>query len=97
MVWFLFLLVIKFLKSQISMKFTEVLHGVLLLPSSSALLSFYTFLRGSYTFGFGTMLTWDLGAGTFSGLTGARQPTPLELGVARSQGKLFASYVQKNN
>ena len=38
----------------------------------------------------------DLGAGTFAGADGSRQPTALELGIARSQGKLFANYIQKH-
>jgi hypothetical protein len=36
-----------------------------------------------------------VGAGTFAG-DGSRQPTKLELTVARAQGKLFATYVQKH-
>lgn len=38
-----------------------------------------------------------IGAGTFAGADGSRQPTKLELGVAKGQGKLFAEYVQKRN
>lgn len=36
------------------------------------------------------------GAGTFAGGTGNRQPTPLELGLAKGQGKLFAEYIKKH-
>jgi len=36
------------------------------------------------------------GAGTFAAGDGSRQPTPLELGVAKSQGKLFAQYMSKH-
>jgi len=35
------------------------------------------------------------GAGTFASGDGSRQPTPLELGVAKQQGKLFAKYVSR--
>ena len=37
-----------------------------------------------------------LGAGTYAGADGSRQPTPLELSVAKQQGKLFANYIQKH-
>ena len=37
-----------------------------------------------------------VGAGTFAGADGSRQPTELELGIAKSQGKLFANYIQKH-
>jgi len=37
------------------------------------------------------------GAGTFSGGDGSRQPTPLELGVAKKQGALFSTFVSKHN
>ena len=36
------------------------------------------------------------GAGTFAAGDGSRQPTPLELGVAKSQGKFFAQYMAKH-
>jgi hypothetical protein len=36
------------------------------------------------------------GAGTFAGADGSRQPTPLELRVAKGQGKLFAQYFSKH-
>jgi len=36
------------------------------------------------------------GAGTFAGGDGSRQPTPLELRVAKGQGKLFAEYIAKH-
>jgi NAD(P)H dehydrogenase (quinone) len=50
----------------------------------------------------GTYKTWGgmrlicLGAGTYAGGDGSRQPTPLELRMAKSQGKLFADYIQKH-
>jgi len=39
---------------------------------------------------------WQVGAGTFAGGTGSRQPTPLELGLAKGQGRLFAEYIKKH-
>jgi NAD(P)H dehydrogenase (quinone) len=38
----------------------------------------------------------EAGAGTFAGPDGSRRPTPLELTIARTQGKIFANYVQKH-
>jgi NAD(P)H dehydrogenase (quinone) len=35
------------------------------------------------------------GAGTFAGLTGARQPSALELEIATIQGKTFYEHVSK--
>jgi NAD(P)H dehydrogenase (quinone) len=35
-----------------------------------------------------------VGAGTYAAGDGSRQPTPLELGVAKQQGKIFAEYVK---
>jgi hypothetical protein len=39
----------------------------------------------------------DIGAGTFAGPDGSRQPTGLELGVAKKQGKLFAEFIKKHS
>ena len=44
----------------------------------------------------GCYLILIVGAGTFAGGDGSRQPTTLELGIAKSQGKLFANYIQKH-
>ena len=43
-----------------------------------------------------TMLTYPQGAGTFAAGDGSRQPTALELRVAKAQGKLFAEYMIKH-
>jgi NAD(P)H dehydrogenase (quinone) len=36
-----------------------------------------------------------LGAGTFAGGDGSRQPSALELSIAKGQGELFGKYVQR--
>lgn len=64
------------------MKSTAVLHGVPI-PAFPLL---------------GTIgLTCCVGAGTFAGSDGSRQPTELELRVARKQGEIFANYIKKTH
>jgi NAD(P)H dehydrogenase (quinone) len=48
---------------------------------------------GTLTFSLAVILI-TLGAGTYAGLDGSRNPTTMELGIAKSQGKLFAEYVK---
>lgn len=84
-------------------------HGIIFVPLGYS--TVFPLLTNTTEVHGGTFLFWNLshrhqsdplfssgspwGAGTFAGADGSRLPTPLELEIARAQGKLFWETVSK--